>query len=308
MLRRIASRVTALVMLAGGLTLIGSPAYADYVYCPPDGGDCYVVVENPGEPGSPGDPGGGNGGGGSSTVCEGVPWPGCYKPGLGWYNPEDECFWELADPQPPTGDPIWQGNAPGDGSVYVAACGWPGLTGFTQFWRATPPPGFGGLPTPAELAVQAVNQLPIRGPNIGIAPDDSPGSAGLVGLPVWLWTPVTAATWGPASATASVPGLSVTATATAEKITWNMGDGNSVTCHNPGTEYKASFGRATSPTCGYDQGYQVSSSTRPGGRYTVTGVTTWQVTWVGGGQSGDLTVTRTSSTTIAIEELQVVTR
>jgi hypothetical protein len=307
MLKRIASRVTAAVMLAGGLTLVGSPAYADYVYCPPDGGDCYVVVETPGGPGSPGDPGGGSGGG-SPEICEGGGFPGCYKPGLGWFNPEDECFWELADPQPPAGDPIWQGHAPGDGRVYVAACGWPGLTGFTQFWRATPPPGFGGLPTPAELAAQAVNQLPIRGPNIGIAPDDSPGRAGLVGLPVWMWTPVTPATWGPASATASVPGLSVTATARAEKITWNMGDGNSVTCHNPGTPYKASFGRAESPTCGYDQGYRLPSSTRPEGRYTVAGTTTWQVTWVGGGQTGELTVTRSSSTTIAIEELQVVTR
>jgi hypothetical protein len=182
----------------------------------------------------------------------------------------------------------------------VAACGWPGLTGFTQFWRATPPPGFGGGPSPAELAARAINQLPIRGPRIGSAP--ATGGSGLVGLPVWLWTPATEATWGPASATASVPGLSVTATARAEKIVWSMGDGNSVTCTSPGTPYKASFGRKQSPDCGY-KGYQKPSS----GRYTVTGVTTWQVHWVGGGQTGDVTVTRSSSTTIDIDELQVIT-
>jgi hypothetical protein len=123
-----------------------------------------------------------------------------------------------------------------------------------------------------------------------------------------MWTAVSPATWGPSRATASVPGLSVTATARAEKIVWSMGDGNAVTCGNAGTPYKPSFGRAESPTCGYDQGYQLPSSTRPGGRYTVAGATTWQVTWVGGGESGELTVTRTSSTAIAIEELQVVTR
>jgi len=300
--------VMVTAVLAGGLTLSASPAHADYFYCPTPFGDCYLVAGTPGKPGSPGGPDGGGGGGGSSRICEGAPFAGCYKPGLGWYSAQDQCFWELADPQPPAGDPIWQGHEPGDGRVYVAACGWPGATGFSEFWRATPPPGFGGLPTPEELAAQAAERLPIRGPVIGIAPDDNAGSAGLVGLPVWLWTAVTPATWGPASATAAVPGLSVTATAKAEKITWSMGDGNSVTCRNPGTEYKATFGRAESPTCGYHRGYQLPSSTQSNGRYTVTGTTTWQVTWIGGGQSGDLTVTRTSTTTIAIEELQVVTQ
>jgi hypothetical protein len=45
----------------------------------------------------------------------------------------------------------------------------------------------------------------------------------------------------------------------------------------------------------------------PGGRFTVTGTTTWNIEWQGGGQNGTLTVTRASTTTIQIDELQVVT-
>lgn len=298
----------ATTLVAGFALLVQAPALADHeVVCPPAGGDCTVVAHTPGAPGDPGTGGVPGGGSGGVTYCGegGVSLsPGCFKEGLGWYNPEDECFYQLADPQPPAGDPVWAGRAPGDGKIYTAACGWPGLVGFIDRWRAAPPPGFGGLPSPAQLAAQAVNQLPIRGPEIGIAP--APDGAGLVGLPIWMWTQVSTQTWGPASATASVPGLSVTATARAQKIVWSMGDGVSVTCTSPGTPYKPSYGNRTSPDCGY-RGYARPSSTIAGGRYTITGVTTWDVTWSGGGQTGQLTVTRTSTTAIQIDELQVVT-
>ena len=289
------------------MALSASPAAAGGdVICPPDGGPCTIVVDKPGTGGDDGDDGG-EGGGGTSRNCGDALFLGCFKSGLGYYGSTVTdpvgCFWLLADPQPPAGDPVWEGHAPGDGKIYVAACGWPGLTGFTSFWRATPPPGFGGGPSPAELAARAINMLPIRGPQIGTAP--AQGGSGLVGLPVWLWTPATEATWGPSSRTASVPGLSVTATARAQKIVWSMGDGASVTCTSPGTPYQASFGNKKSPDCGY-AGYAKPSSSA-GGRYTVTGVTTWHVTWAGGGQTGEVTVTRSSSTTIDIDELQVIT-
>jgi hypothetical protein len=168
-------------------------------------------------------------------------------------------------------------------------------------WLASPPDGFGAPSiTPGELAARAVNQMQLAGPAIGMTPD--PGRAGLVGVPVWLWTAVTPTTWGPNSATASVPGLSVMATAQASKVVWDMGDGNKVTCANPGTAYYT--GGVESPTC--EHIYQTSSAAQPRGAYPVTATTTWQVTWAGGGASGSLTVTRTSATTVRIGELQVL--
>ncbi|MFB9178151.1 hypothetical protein ACFFX1_08390 [Dactylosporangium sucinum] len=177
----------------------------------------------------------------------------------------------------------------------------------TLVWRDDPPPGTAGAPTPAELAARAVRDLPMRAAQIGISPGRD--GAGLVGLPVWMWTTVTPQTWGPITATAAVPGLSVTARGNATKIRWEMGDGHAVVCGNPGTAYdKAAQGSSSSPTCGYD-GYSAPSRTKPGGRYTVTATTTWHIDWWvgGGGASGAETVTRVATTSIRIDELQVVT-
>ncbi|MDQ1249791.1 MAG: hypothetical protein QG597_4167, partial [Actinomycetota bacterium] len=143
----------------------------------------------------------------------------------------------------------------------------------------------------------------LRGAQIRMAPPAD--AVGLVHVPVWMWTPVTSQTWGPISATASVPGLSVTATATATKIVWSMGDGHTVTCTGAGTPYRAALGAARSPTCGHV--YEHSSAGAPGGRFQVVATTTWRITWSGGGQNGALTTTRTSSTAVRIGELQVVT-
>jgi hypothetical protein len=297
--------VFAVAIVGLGMTLAtASPANADYVKCSEDG-DCWVVVETPGGPGTPG--GGGSGGGGA-MVCKDLldRVIDCYQEGRGWYDPTNNCFWLKMDPQPPAGDAAWKGHQPDEGTVYILTCpfggSWLGRDGLE--FRTTPPPGYGGLPSPATLAAQAVQQLPIRGPQIETAPTS--GGTGLVGLPVWLWTETTANTWGPVSATASVPGLSVTATARAVRIDWRMGDGHTETCLNPGTPYKS--GTGVSPTCGYDTGYRRSSRSQPGGRYTITAVTTWNVTWVGGGQNGTLTATRQSTSTLQIDEMQVVTR
>jgi len=98
--------------------------------------------------------------------------------------------------------------------------------------------------------------------------------------------------------------LTVTATGRAARITWNMGDGTTVTCSNPGTAYKPSYADSASPNCGYV--YKKSSRYQSGGRYTITATTRWNVTWSGGGRSGTVTVDRTTTTSVRIDELQVV--
>jgi len=279
----------------------------DVVVCPTNGKTCYVVV---GTPGTPGRSGAGpvsdrQPGSGRAPLCSNrfIGDVSCFDSSFGWWSNADGCYYRRLDPQPASSDPAWEGHY-GSGAIYSATCPLPppGMGG-GWVWRATPPPGLGGAgPTPAQLAAQAVSQLPLDGPVIGMAP--GPGKTGLVGLPVWMWTEVSARTWGPVSATASVPGLSVTATARAVRIVWDMGDGATVTCDGPGTPYSRELGAAVSPTCGHRYGR--SSAGQPGAEYTVTATTSWDVDWAGGGESGQLTQTRSSSTRVRIGELQVL--
>ncbi|HCT76687.1 MAG TPA: hypothetical protein DGT23_08895 [Micromonosporaceae bacterium] len=222
---------------------------------------------------------------------------------MGWFNHTDACYYNRLDLS--IGDPLWGGNDPANGFMYAVHC-WQGasagwvLERFRYLTRS--PPGYGGLPSPLSLALQAINRLPITGPDIGLAPD--PAGSGLVGLPVWMWTRVSAATWGPSSATASVPGLSVTATARADHIIWSMGDGTVITCGSPGAAYQTSYGDSASPNCGHK--YLQPSRGQTSGRYQITATTRWTVTWSGGGRSGTVAINRSSSTSLRINELQVV--
>jgi hypothetical protein len=276
-------------------------ADGDKVVCNPRTGVCYVVASTPGAADDGGSDATPAGKGKSGCVGPEGEVP-CHDPEFGWFNPVDGCYYKKLDPQPPGTDPVWEGHFP-SGAIYVTTCLGVTGTGGGLVWRAGPPPGSDGTSTsPAVLAARAIRQLQLDGPAIGVVPER--GGTGLVGLPVWLWTDVTPNTWGPQSVTASVPGLSVTATAKAEQIDWVMGDGHTVVCHTPGTPYADHFGGSSSPTCGHT--YVESSASEPGEAYTVTGTTTWRVEWAGGGQSGELTLHRAASIRVRIGELQVL--
>lgn len=276
---------------------------AGEVDCAPGTQVCVIRVEQPGAPGAPGtpDPGGSDvierrclvSGTGRDVPCHSDIW--------GWFNDGDDCYWRRVEPQPPMTDVIWDGHFP-NGAVYSVACA-PTHPGGVDGWEWAPadPPGYGGTGvTPAQLAQQALAQMALTGPAIRMTIEGD--EHGLVGLPVWLWTEVAPTTWGPNSATAAVPGLSVTATAQARQIVWDMGDGRTETCKNPGTPYYT--GGVTSPTCQHI--YEQSSAGQPNEAFPVTATTTWDVTWTGGGASGALTVTRQSTASVRIGEMQVL--
>lgn len=273
------------------------------VTCPPTQPVCVITVEGPGTSPSP-TPGGGSGNGGTPACVvpnthEAVP---CYDANWGWWSNSQGCYFEAAAPQPPATDPVWNGHYP-NGQVYVATCLGGGGIGGGWVWLPNPPDGYGPTVSPATLAQRALDTMRLDGPAIGMAPPA--GKAGLVGLPVWMWTTVSPSTWGPTSASASIPGLTVSATAQAVRIVWDMGDGHTVTCDGPGTPFTSSSPSTSSPTCGHT--YARSSASMPGAVYPVTATTTWRVSWSGGGQSGVLTVTRVSRTSVHIGELQVLT-
>ncbi|MBI1759245.1 MAG: hypothetical protein HYR62_08480 [Actinobacteria bacterium] len=135
--------------------------------------------------------------------------------------------------------------------------------------------------SPAALAQEAVSRLRLPTPVIRLNP--APPAPQLVFVPTWLW--LDPSVWRPVAATASVPGLSVTATATPVRAVWVTGDGATVTCTGAGTPWRVGGDpSAASPSCGHT--YRTSSARQPGGVFPVRVSVTWAVSWRGGGSAG----------------------
>jgi hypothetical protein len=185
-------------------------------------------------------------------------------------------------PKPPSGKGHW----------VIDLCQVPGSVAVvtnTLRWQADGKPA---LPDPAVLAAQAESKLTLVKPEVDSSP--APGKAQVVQLPTWAWMP--RAQWAPISATASVPGESVTATATPDRLSFSWGDGTSSTCQGPGTPYVAGSSNASgsSPTCGHT--YRITSASAPGQQFPVTATLSWKIAWNGGGQSGVFPDLATSTT------------
>lgn len=297
---------TAALAFGGGTRalVLGTAALAEPIgSCPPDTLDCSIEDHTGGPRGGtntggakPGGSTGGNTGKGSRECRRGTEKVPCYDDVYGWFNSSDGCYYGLAKPQPT--------NVPAGHAAYVLTCG--GVVSPEGVVLANPPGGFEQRASPIELAYDAMATITLGEPVIKLAPD--PGGAGLVGLPVWMWTPNTPVNWGPNTAAAAQAGLRVEITARVTRIDWDMGDGTTVTCTTPGTPYDESYGGQPSPDCGY-AGYRTSSRNQPGGTYRVTATTTWTVDYTSSAGSGTLDpVVRESTTAVRIDELQVVTR
>ncbi len=156
--------------------------------------------------------------------------------------------------------------------------------------------------TPRDVALEAAKAIHLSAPALRMSPGaDTPQ---WVNFPTFLWTD--SAAWRPLSATASVPGLSVSATATPVRLTWEMGDGSTVACAGPGTPFTdATPATASSPDCGHV--YRRAADSEPSGKFTVRATETWRVTWAGGGQSGVLPeMTETTSIAVRVAESQAL--
>ena len=180
--------------------------------------------------------------------------------------------------------------------------------GWTMFWSDTPPPGITGF-SPAQAAYMLIQTFQLDGVDIGLVPRTELGRRGAVGLPVWMWVnDPTPSTWGPWTKTDTFGGVTVTATARATGVTWDMGDGNTVSCPGLGTEFVSGVsdanGAAISPDCGYR--YEQMSPDQGRAPYTITARTQWVFEWEAEGQTGTDTTETTSTTTALIGELQSV--
>jgi hypothetical protein len=269
----------------------------------PDPAHCTVTAQGTDTPSSSGTGDGSSGpaggGGGGSSGGGGGPAPSAPS------TPTPPPCTYAAQPsyQPPAGTAT---HAPGSGAWYQATCyqdlnaaktGWVPI--LSMVWLSNPPPPAAVVPSPAQLAAEAQSQLTLTTPVIESNPQ--PGLPQMVDVPMWSW--LVAGQFAPVSATASVPGVSVTATATPAAVVWNFGDGTSLTCAGPGTAYvPGSNPLIASPTCGHT--YTRSSGS---GTFTVSATVEWNVTWAGAGLSGAFNNLATTATEqVRVEQNQAL--
>src|SRR5579859_3130457 len=160
---------------------------------------------------------------------------------------------------------------------------------------ATTPPVTG-----ADLAQQAYASFKLAAPAPRMAPS---ADKVVVQFPTWLWVDA----WKSQTATASVPGLSSTVTASPVSSVWTMGDGGKVACNGAAKPYDFNVPDSQQSTdCSYT--YHSSSAGRPGdtfqGSVTVTYGASWTATNGSGGNLGPLSVT--TNFTVKVSELQAI--
>lgn len=276
----------------------GSP-----VHCNPRNGICTVGTGHGSHGGGSSGPGGGSADGPDTCKLSTGEVAPCHDADVGWLDSKDDCYYKPL--QPPVISPeqaASQGlpwHSSGDGAYYWATC--PGVqgTGGGSTWLPTPPPGLGGVDVWA-LVQRALKRLPMAPPQIGMSPPA--GKPSIVGIYDWLWIAKTPASWGPQSVTAAVSGASVTATAAAIRVVWDMGNGDSVTCVTSGTAWVAGDPGNAASDCSYVY--------RRRGSFRVTATTTFQVGWVGTGlaanANGATQIRLSSSVPLMVHELQAL--
>lgn len=261
--------IVVLLLLATGLLCLlrAGAALADHQVCKtnPLTGEvkCWIVHDPP-----PGHGGGGGGGGDRKCRYQGKIVP-CYVPGDGYWDATHSCYAAPMDPQPPLGNPLWQGHA--TGTVYRCTGG----QGAGSFWSPKSPPG----PPPAAVLAQRAETM-LQVPTLKVRSNGGPSHTTYVGVPTWLWIN---GGWRPLrSPPAALGGRSVTASAMPVSVVWSMGDGNSITCNGPGAPFSSAD--PNHPPCGYtyrvDSSQQLETGPSANDRYfTVRGTVTWEITW-----------------------------
>lgn len=310
--------IVATVVASGiGPTVAAEPGVGECPgrTAPNSDGDCVAAFAEDIEVVVPG--GGANKKVGGPPVCrqanEDSRLPLCHRDPYGDWNQTKECWYKRADPQPEYDFWAWEGRTygaiydcwsdnvqpmVGRGGAVNGMLNWP-------YWSSD------GQVDPEALARQAVEEMHLTAPVIGLTGYGKPESLQLLGLPTWMWAADPGeSTTGPVTRSASAGAVTVEATGRLTATVWQMGDGSTVTCAGPdaaGTPYDASYGGSPSPTCGYRYGW--TSAREPGGAFTVTVTANWEVTWavVGGGQSGVMNRSVVRSTQLRVGEVQVIT-
>lgn len=160
----------------------------------------------------------------------------------------------------------------------------------------------GSEPSRADVERMVHNlsaSLKVPAPTIQLGPEPSVNewNMSVVGLPIWLWTDTPRS----ASSTNSGSGMTININATLDKLSFDMGDGKTVTC-NTWTPYTSALAGDPSPTCGHTY----SRPSLPKGEYTINATATWTAQWSAMGYTGTLPLRSTATRQLPVGELQAV--
>ena len=167
-------------------------------------------------------------------------------------------------------------------------------------------------PDPAVAGAQAASELQLPIPTLTL----SPSTTGYVNLAEWLW--INSSMWHSLSTTAQACNaggcVTATATATPSYVTWNTGDGSTVTCNGPGTPYDPALpATAQSTTCSHTYATTSAGQPSPDGNpndaaFPITATITWTVTWAGpDGSAGALpSLTTRGATSLKVAQIESV--
>ncbi|MFC5275946.1 hypothetical protein [Brachybacterium sacelli] len=150
----------------------------------------------------------------------------------------------------------------------------------------------------------AVSRMTLQAPEISSTPN-GPETLGAVGLPVWFWVyDPSESTTGPTTTSATAGSVTVTAAGAFSGMTIATGDGTTVECNGPGTEYPGT-GVYESPDCGHT--YEQMSDHQPAGLFDVEITAHWSITWEATtGESGTISVDLPTSKQLRIGQYESV--
>lgn len=157
-------------------------------------------------------------------------------------------------------------------------------------------------PDPEEAARTAIARLEFTAPSPGAGPNQEANGLEIdvpVGHPVWLWAE--GGTTEDQTVTDEVEDVSVSLSITLDRMVYDMGDGQTVTCRNTGTEWSTGVEPGSaSPNCGHT--YEEM------GRYTLSATAYWTITWDADGETGTVEESRTDTRSWVVGEFQAVRR
>ncbi len=226
------------------------------------GAEVNAGVETVGD--AEGEGGGGRRGGGGSLTCT--------------YHLSTSDVGLNDDSQPvPGGSPVSKNPVPGQ--TYGLTCRDAAGNEVVNRLVRYDPANSAAAVDPQLLAQEAAARLTVSPPQVELSP--KAGLNQIVQLRTWMWV----TNWEPDAASASVPGVTATVTATPTKVTWNMGNGDQVVCNGPGTPFDFSRPEESQATdCSYT--YRHSSTGQPGAVYQVSATMSYDVSWSAEGAPG----------------------
>lgn len=198
----------------------------------------------------------------------------------------------IITPAPGTPQYVLGPIRPQDGDFVFLTCMENNRPAHDEIFVWTPDAPFGQIDSVVRAAGMARDQLDIPVPEPATSPPS--GAMHITGIPTWFWTTTA---WQPISASASLAGVTATATATPVKLVVDPGDDTSAfECQSGGTAYDPELSPpAQRSDCTHT--FKWRSRRHPSGRWPATLTITWQISWTASnGESGtfeDLTTTTT---------------